>query len=184
VSMFYYMAVGRELPVGSFGLKKTVMKLRDYLEHVNPSAGERFHISALLEKGSIEDHSIDIYETEEDAAGLIVKGPLQQEEDGWPFSHPLVYGIFPQGGQFRMDPEQPGSGRTGQKCLSELFDYLHRNLKPGETAELYAAWADGPDRFQAPRNKKLDLELRLDTFQLGDTFKWEDRQHILVTVPG
>ncbi|MDP4095555.1 hypothetical protein OIN60_01955 [Paenibacillus sp. P96] len=46
------------------------MKLMDYVAHVNPAEKDRFPMKTLLEKYPQGDKFIEIYETEEDAAGI------------------------------------------------------------------------------------------------------------------
>jgi hypothetical protein len=184
MTMFYYIAANRELPTGSFGQKKTVMKLGDYLTHVNPSAKDQFPIQVLLEKYPQNDQVIDIYQTEEDAAGLYVSGPISPQDTSELFRHPLVYQVDPEGGSFRINDEiqelYPTSYLTGKKCLTELFDYLYRNMESGDVFELYSCCAHGTERFMEPRKKELDLVFELSTFRLEKEFEWRDRQYILV----
>ncbi len=184
MTLFYYMASTKELPTGSFGQKKTTMKLIDYLTDINPSAKEQVSMQALLEKHSPQDLHIDIYETEEDAAGLYVTGPMQGQDTYSVFRFPLVYQVNPEGGAFRvsldMREQYPDSYRNARKCVSELFSYLYRNMEPGEEVELYSCWAHGSERFLEPRRKELDLMIDLTTFRVEDEFHWEERQYIVV----
>lgn len=186
MSMFYYMAASRELPTGVFGTKKTVMKLGDYLTHVNPAARGQFPIRALLDKYPEDEQLIDIYETEEDAAGLYVGGLMSGQDTSHLFRHPLVYPIAPQGGSFSMNIEMkeryPNVYTTGKKCLAELFGYLNRHMNAGEELELFSCWADGLERFLQPRNKGLDLMIELSEFRFEERaeFEWKDQQYIVV----
>jgi hypothetical protein len=184
MSLFYYIAANRELPTGSFGQQKTVMRLDDYLTHQNPAAKEQPAMQALLEKYPGKQLFIDIYETEEDAAGLYVSGPLANQAASRLFRCPLVYQVDPEGGSFCISSEirdrSPAAYATGQKCLTELFAYLDRNMEPGDEVELYSCWAHGRERFPEPRKKEPDLVIELSAFRLGHHFEWKERQYILV----
>ncbi|MDT3427668.1 hypothetical protein J2Z22_003231 [Paenibacillus forsythiae] len=183
-TLFYYIAANRELPTGSFGQKKTVMKLGDYLTHVNPSARNQFAMQRLLEKYPEDEQIIDIYETVEDAAGIYVSGPISHQDTSHLLRYPWVYQVDPEGGSFRINNEMqklaPDSYLTSKKCLTELFDYLNRNMEPGDSIELYSCWAHGAERFLEPRQPELDLVLDLSTFRLEEEFAWRERQYILV----
>lgn len=70
MSLFYYMAASHELPTGSFGMKNTIMKLMDYVTYVNPEAKNHGPMKTLLENDPKGEKLVEIYETEDDAAGI------------------------------------------------------------------------------------------------------------------
>ncbi|UVI33316.1 hypothetical protein [Paenibacillus spongiae] len=76
MTLFYFMAADRELQTGSFGLKKTVMTVMHYVTHVNPAAKNRPPMQFLLEKYPEGEELMEVYKTEEDAAGLYITGPI------------------------------------------------------------------------------------------------------------
>jgi hypothetical protein len=184
LTLFYYIAASRELPTGSFGQKKTVMTLIHYVTHVNPAAKNDSHMQILMEKYSQGNKLMEVYETEEDAAGLYISGPISNQDSSHLFRNPLVYHVNPELGSFQINNEIkqscPASFQTSKKCLLELFDYLHRNIETGEELELYSCWAHGRERFLETPIKELDLELELSTFRLGNGFEWKERQYIRV----
>jgi len=184
VTLFYYIAASRELPTGSFGQKKTVMTLTDYVTNVNPAAKDHPPMQILLEKYQRGDNLMEIYETEEDAAGLYITGPIPNEDFSHLFRHSFVYQVNPEGGSFQINDEikqtHPTSYQTSKKCLTELFDYLLLNLEIGEEVELYSCWAHGRKRFFETPKKELDLVLELSTFRLENEFEWKERQFIRV----
>lgn len=184
MTLFYYIAANRELPTGSFGKKGTVMTLMDYVTHVNPAEKDRFPMKTLLEKYAHEDKFIEIYETEEDAAGLYITGPLTGQDSSRMFKNRLVYQVNPDGGSFEMNDELKSSHpvlyQTSKKCLTELFNYLAHHMETGEEFELYSCWADGLERFNDMPKKELDLVIELTTFTLGNEFEWKERQMIRV----
>lgn len=184
MTQFYYIAAAHELPTGSFGKNGTTITLIDYVTNVNPAVKDQWTMKALLEKYPEGDKLMEIYETEEDAAGLYVSGPLTAQNYSHVFRQPIVYQVDADGGSFKIDDEmkrsQPLSYRTSLKCLTELFHYLRRNMREGEEVELYSCWADGRGRFADAPQKELDLKLDLSAFQLGDEFDWKDRQYIRV----
>ncbi|GGF62366.1 hypothetical protein GCM10010912_04380 [Paenibacillus albidus] len=184
MTQFYYIAASRELPTGSFGQKKTVMTLLQYVTEVNPSAKDQLPMQILLEKYPEGDGLIEVYETEEDAAGLYITGPILDQDSSRVFRHPLVYQVSPENGSFMINEEisqtHPTSYQTSKKCLTELFNYLNRNVELGEELELYSSWAHGRERFTDTPKKELDLVLQLSTFHLGGEFEWKDRQFIRV----
>lgn len=183
MSLFYYMATGRELPTGSFGKNKTTMTLNHYVTHVNPDAANNSPMRMLLQKYPAGEALMEVYETQLDAAGLFVKGPMDNAGAGHPFKLPVIYQISPEGGSFQLSRKWQKTAEAyaaSRKCLEELFAYLRRNLEPGEQAELYACWADGAERFLDQPKPGLELELDLNTFSLGEEFDWQERQFIRV----
>lgn len=184
MTLFYYIAASRELPTGSFGQKKTVMTLSHYVTHVNPAAKDHPPMQILLEKYPQGDKLMEIYETEEDAAGLYITGPIPNQASSHLFRHSLVYQVNPEGGSFQINDEikqsHPTSYQTSKKCLTELFDYLRRNMEIGEELELYSSWAHGRERFLETPKTELDLVLELSTFRLENEFEWKERQYICV----
>ncbi|WP_256757564.1 hypothetical protein [Cohnella sp. WQ 127256] len=184
MTLFYYFATSHEFPTGSFGQKKTVMTLMHYVTHVNPSEKENPFMQVLLEKYPEGDKLMDIYETEEDAAGLYITGPIPIQDPSHVFRHPFVYQVNSEGGSFHINDEIkesfPTSYQKNKKCLTELFDYLRQNMELGEELELYSCWAHGRERLLEPPNKELDLVLDLTTFRLENEFEWKERQYIRV----
>ncbi|SFL54484.1 hypothetical protein SAMN03159341_10774 [Paenibacillus sp. 1_12] len=181
MTLFYYIASDKKLPTGSFGKKKTIMKLKDALELHPPQANS---LPATIELTHLYEQNTEVYETEEDAAGLYISGPLTNQDTSRHFRHPFVYQVDHDGGSFSISKRnqeiRPQSYLLGKKCLTELFTYLNRILESGEDAELFACWAHGIERFEEPRNSKLDLVLDLNIFELGDEFEWQERQYIVV----
>ncbi|WP_028612565.1 hypothetical protein [Paenibacillus harenae] len=184
VTLFYYIAAAHELPTGSFGQKKTFITLIDYVTKVNPAARNQLPTQLLLEKYPQGDKLMEIYETEEDAAGLYITGPITRQDYSHLFRHPWVYQVDPEGGSFKINDEikqsHPLSYKTSKKCLTELFAYLRRNMGNGEDIELYSCWAYGQERFADTPKKELDHVLELSTFQLENEFEWKERQYIRV----
>ncbi|MFC0213082.1 hypothetical protein ACFFK0_11545 [Paenibacillus chartarius] len=184
MSIFYYMAATREMPTGSFGHSKTTMTIADYLANVNPQARDQPHMQVLLEKYSPDAITIDVYETELDAAGIYVSGPLGREQGRHIFSNPVMYQVNPEGGSFRLgaDNQRTVSDlyERNKKCVTELFAYLDRNMEAGDEVELYSCWADGPERFYGPRIQALDLTIHLSAFDPEEPFEWKERQRIIV----
>lgn len=183
MTLFYYIAASHELPTGSFGQKKTVMTIIDYVTNVNPAAKDQLNMQILLEKYPRGDKLMDVYETEEDAAGLYITGPITRQSSHL-FRHPFVYQVNPEGGSFKINDENkqshPISYQTSKKCLIELFDYLRRNMEIGEDLELYSCWAYGQERFSEAPKKELDLVIELSTFRLENEFEWKEYQYISV----
>lgn len=183
MTLYYYIGSPKELPTGSFGQKKTIMKLKDALR-LYPPKNEETALHNVFDLSHLYEQDTEVYETEEDAAGLYVSGPLRNEDTAGHFKYPYVYQADPNGGSYHISKQlqkrAPISYATGKKCLAELFSYLNRNLEPGEEAELFACWADNSGRFSEPRNRKLDLALDLNTFKLGEEFEWRQQQYILV----
>ncbi|RED66331.1 hypothetical protein [Cohnella lupini] len=184
MTLFYYIASNRELPIGSFGQKKTVMTLNHYVTHVNPVAKDHPSMQILLAKYPEGDKRMEIYETEEDAAGLYIIGPIHIQDSSNIFRNPLVYQVNSEGGSFQINNEMkrslPTYYQTSKKCLSELFAYLGRNVEIGEELELYCCWAHGKERFLEAPNKELNLALELSTFRFDDEFEWKERQYISI----
>jgi hypothetical protein len=183
VTLFYYIAARHELPTGSFGQKKTVVTIIDYVSHVNPAAKDQVPMQILLEKYPQGDKLIDVYETEEDAAGLYISGPISRQSS-YPITHPFVYQVNPEGGSFKINDEikrsHPISYQINKKCLNELFDYMRRNIKTDESLELYSCWANGQERFSDAPKKELNLIIELSTFRMENEFEWKERQYITV----
>lgn len=127
---------------------------------------------------------MEIYETEEDAAGLYITRPLISSRSSHLFRHPLVYQVNPECGSFKIDDEMrqsnPALYTTSKKCLTELFQYLRSNMEIGEELELYSCWAQDRERFLEAPLKELELTIELSAFQLSDEFEWRERQYILV----
>ncbi|MDQ8738065.1 hypothetical protein [Paenibacillus sp. LHD-38] len=184
MTQFYYIAASHELPTGSFGQKKTAMTLIHYVTHMNPAAKDHPFMQILLEKYPQSDKLMEIYETEEDAAGLFITGHITNQDSSHLFRHPLVYQVNSEGGSFHINDEikqiSLSSYKSNKKCLTELFDYLRLHMEIGEELELYSCWAQGRERFLETPKKELDLVLELSTFRLGNEFEWKDRQFIRV----
>ncbi|MFF2090301.1 hypothetical protein [Paenibacillus sp. NPDC058174] len=182
MTLFYYIASAHELPTGSFGQNKTVMTLIDYVTHVNPAAKEQHFTQLMLERNPLK--LTEVYDTEEDAAGLYIAGPMTGQNYSHLFDHPYVYQVNAEAGDFKIDDEMKQSSpqhyQTSIKCLTELLDYLRSNLRTGEYLELFSCWTDGMDRFKNASKKEMDLELDLSSFQLGNEFEWKECQYIKV----
>ncbi|GGG56417.1 hypothetical protein [Paenibacillus radicis (ex Gao et al. 2016)] len=182
MTLFYYIASAYELPTGSFGQNKTVMTLMDYVTHVNPAAKEEHFTKLMLERNPHKH--MEVYETEEDAAGLYITGPMTGQNYSHLFQHPYVYQVNAEMGDFKINDEMKQTHslyyQTSKKCLTELFDYLRANVRSGEYVELFSCWTDGLDRFKDSAKKEPDLVLELSTFQLGSEFEWKERQYIKV----
>lgn len=58
----------------------------------------------LLEKYPKGDKLLEVYDTEEDAAGLYIPGPITMQSSH-PFRHPFVYQVNPEGGDFEINDE-------------------------------------------------------------------------------
>ncbi|WP_134686059.1 hypothetical protein [Brevibacillus migulae] len=127
---------------------------------------------------------MEIYVTEVDAAGISIADPISTQETRHLFTQPFVYQVYPEFGSFRMTEEMkqthPIQYQCSKKCLSELFDYLRRNMEAGEEIELYSCWANEHQRFPDTPKKELELLLQLSAFQLKDEFEWKERQLIRV----
>ncbi|WP_338552881.1 hypothetical protein [Paenibacillus sp. KS-LC4] len=186
MSLFYYMASSHELPTGSFGMKCTTMTLIDYVTHVNPEAKNHGHMKTLLESDPKGERLMENYETNEDAAGLYVRGPMQDQETSLIFRFPYVYEVHPDGGSFEMNEEiknaSPTAYTCGKKCLTELFHYLDRNLRNGEEIELFSCWTDGLERFTEKEVQRLEPDLILEIAELlqAEAFEWKRQQYIVV----
>jgi hypothetical protein len=61
----------------------------------------------LLAKYPQGDKLMEIYETEEDAAGLYITGPILNQDSSHLFRYPLVYQVNPEGGSFRIKAGHP-----------------------------------------------------------------------------
>ncbi|MFC4099496.1 hypothetical protein [Paenibacillus xanthanilyticus] len=185
MTLYYYMAAGRELPTGAFGKNKTTMTLNHYVTRVNPAAADNGPMQMLLRKYPAGEQLMEVYETELDAVGLFVKGPMENPGAEHPFQLPHIYEMSPEGGTYKLRPEwiqtQPAAYAKNRKSLDVLLDYLRRHLEPGEHAELYACRADGKERFQDRPKRELDTVLDLNAFTLGEAFDWRERQLIRVT---
>lgn len=183
MTVFYYIAANHELPTGSFGQKKTVVTLNHYVTNVNPDAKEQLNMQILLEKYPQGDILVDVYDTDEDAAGLYITGPIDRQSSNL-FRHPFVYQVNPEDGSFTINDEikhaHPTLYETSKKCLVELFKYLHSNMEIGEDIELCSCLAYGQERFSDAPKKELNLVIELATFQLGDEFEWKQQQYIMV----
>jgi hypothetical protein len=184
MTLFYYLAAGRELPTGSFGQNKRTVTLMEYVTHINPAAKEQPTMQIMLEKYPEGDRLMDIYETELDAAGLYIAGPMHGQEASHIFRNTFIYQINPEGGSFTIHNESQRSNpilyERSQKCLTELFAYLRRNMIAGDKIELYCCWAYDRDRFTDTPIPELDVELDLSVFQLGAEFEWKERQYITI----
>lgn len=184
MSLFYYMAASHELPTGSFGMNNKTMTLMDYVTYVNPEAKNHEHMKTLLEKYPKGDKLIEIYETEEDAAGLFVSGPMENQDASHIFRLPYVYEVHPDGGSFEMSEEikrlYPTAYPCSKKCLTELFHYLDRNLEIGEEIELFSCWADGMERFREAAKLEPDLMLEISELLQAEEFEWRRQQYIVV----
>ncbi|KZS48850.1 hypothetical protein AWU65_24390 [Paenibacillus glucanolyticus] len=183
MTLFYYIAASHELPTGSFGQKKTVMTINDYVTNVNPAAKDQRNMQILLEKYPKGEKLMEVYDSEEDAAGIFITGPITIQASHL-FRHPFVYQVNPEGGSFKINEEikqsHPISYQTSKKCLIELFEYLHRNMELGEDSELYSCWASGKERFLDAPKKELDLVIELSSFRLENEFEWKERQYIRI----
>ncbi|WP_042162749.1 hypothetical protein [Paenibacillus gorillae] len=184
MTLFYYIASAHELPTGSFGQKKTVMTLMDYVTHVNPAAKEQYFTQLMLERYPQGDKLMEVYDTEEDAAGLYIAGPMTGQNYSHLFHHPYVYQVNAEAGDFKINDQLKESSplryQTSKKCLTELFNYLRSNLRSDEYVELFSCWTDGMDRFKDAWKKEMDLVLDLCSFELGNEFEWKECQYIKV----
>ncbi|REK76712.1 hypothetical protein [Paenibacillus paeoniae] len=181
MSLFYYIAANHELPTGSFGHKKQVMTIMEYLTNVNPSAREQFGMQVMLEKDPEGKQLMEVFETEEDAAGIYVVR-LDNAEVAKVFTLPFVYQVNPEGGSYTIDDSLqekiPHLYIGSQKCVSTLLSYLDEQMKTGDKVELYSCWADGLERFEEQPIKELELNCTISEWSEHKPFSWKKRQLI------
>ncbi|MFE5321850.1 hypothetical protein ACFQ88_24450 [Paenibacillus sp. NPDC056579] len=170
MSLYHYIASNHPLPIGERGGRKSPL---DKSGLVPPKA---FHFlsndnSYVLFPGdfssSISEDEIEVYETMEDAAGIIIYELVQGDEMiRKHFKLPYVYGIVPNWGKFYFNQEMkkifPEEYWACVKCVSVLFD-LMRDINDDQSVfELYSCWiGEGTQES----NSELATCIRLSTFK-------------------
>lgn len=188
MSFMYHIASNKELPLGSFGGKKSYK-----LENAKKETKAFKILSADLPKSAvpleqiidlshIKEDEIEVYDTFEDAAGIYVENIHPSNENVRKhFKNKFIYQVSENIGKFFFDPELLKNDRetflANRKCITTLFDCIRNNISENECIEIYTCWygKEGEER-----NYNLDTVIKLNDFIIGDSFELKEGQYILV----
>lgn len=163
MTVHHYIGSPYELPTGSFGIKETLVPLPEV---------------SLFNRNQKREKLITIYEKEEDAYGISVNRLTNGYSDiKHVFTLPYIYEL---------------SCDTHPKSIRELFTYIEEQLIEGCHIELYSC-LDGDEAEE--KDSSLDMSINLKTlyfgkyykldkktyiYELGEMFKFEDKQFVVV----
>jgi hypothetical protein len=188
VSLFHYIGANKELPLGERGSKKVdnwhgVDNKRVAMSIKNsniPEVGRP--LEQIIDMSHIKCNEIEQYETMEDAAGIYIQDiHPRYSEIKKHFRSKYIYQISANIGCFLLNKRlvELNSERyiINKKCLNELFKFIEENINENEEMEIYTCWADEEEE---PGNRKLDMIINLNSFEIGDDFELKDKQYIVV----
>ncbi|MCK6165564.1 MULTISPECIES: hypothetical protein [Bacillus] len=166
MTLHHYIGANKELPLGTFGQKPTYKPLSE----LNIKTVDRKRKKPKTYQK--EEPLIEVYETEEDFAGIHIAyvDPVYEAVRD-KFTHPFVYdlGII--------------------HSLRPLFLFIETELSKGETIEIYSC-VDGLETKE--KDDQLDVEIDLSKKRFGkhidfkeideliDMFELEHLQYVLV----
>jgi len=185
LSMMYYLAASKELPLGGFGEKK----MKDACKEVKAMrftnvqlSGGNIPLEQVIDLSHIKEDEVVFFGTYEDAAGIFVeKLPMENSGVKRHFKNSFIYRVQPNIGKFCIDEEirkiNEPMYMANKKCVNELFRHVRRNKAEKEEMEFYACWY-GEEAHD--RNPELDLIIDLNEFVPGDKFSFKEQQYILI----
>lgn len=192
MSRFYYIGSPVQLTCETRGLQYTMKRYGEVIaspahqqkQEESRQAG-RIPLGDIVDLSYMKDQLIQVFETEEDAAGIVIR-ELGKQSDAIRkhFRQPYIYQLAPEGGSFdvqkNVPPEWISSVRCAQKCCLELKSLLMEAAVPGESFEFYTCWA-GQEKW--PRQTKLDRDLNLITFEWEEGLQPLEKQYIRIFAP-
>lgn len=192
MSRFYYLASPVPLPCGERGLIFTMKLYREviaepeyqYKQEESRQAG-RIPLGDIVDLSHLNDRHVMVFETEEDAAGIVLHEPgVYQIAIRHHFHQPYVYQISAQGGGFEiprnLPEEMEGNFLPTRKCCRLLGELLNENAVSGEYFEFYTCW-DGEEEW--PREQKLDWDVDLASFVWEEGLQPQEKQYIRLFCP-
>ncbi|AZT89654.1 hypothetical protein ELD05_02715 [Caldicellulosiruptor changbaiensis] len=179
MSLFHYIAAGKELKLGSFGLKQSEgEKRKKWLEKFFEEAKNKPKgtIFELIDLTNINEDEIEVYDTWEDATGIYVEEITKEEEEVRKhFKNKFVYRIF---GNFyiseRLKRINYEKYKAHKKAINLLFDYISSNLSEGEIIEVYSCYWGEWDR-----EPEIISNIDLNNFELPEEFELRCGEYIV-----
>lgn len=185
MSVMYYIASNRELPIGESGIRK--LKSADNPKMIRfideePSEGS-VPLESIIDLSGIPEDEIECYQSYEDAAGICIREIRGVEECvRIQFQNKWVYSLQATWGNFTLNEVQkihfPQMYKANMKCITELMDYCKRNMN-GEM-ELYICWAGDEGKIRDQRTDKVISmgSIRLEAF--SECIDSTEQQYILL----
>lgn len=139
-------------------------------------------LEEIIDMSKFSSNQIQEYESMEDAAGIFVEdlNPYYSKIKRH-FKSKYIYQFSADFGSFSinenlilMDYERY---KINKKCLRELFKFISDSLIEGEEIEIYSCWAD---EELMKRDRKLDMSININSFELETNFELKDKQYIVV----
>ena len=187
MSMAYYIASSKELPLGEFQSNKVKISgsnnkdikaikiISGQLSKDYTPVDKIIDISDL----KIGEDGIKVYETYVDAAGIYIKNiELQDEKMKKQFKNKYIYEVSPNWGKFLISEglknQFPDVFAINKKCINDLFEYIRQNISNNDEIEMYTCW------IGQESDQNFHTVIDLKDFILGDNFKFEENQYILI----
>lgn len=188
MSIYYYIGANKELPLGSRGKKKIdngydvdsppkVIKIKNYSlpEGAVP-------LEEIIDMSKFKPSEIEEYETMVDAAGIHIHDVFwAHSRIKKHFKSKYIYEFSPNFGNFwlsqRLMELDSEAYLVNKKCVEELFKYIKENMDENEEIEIYSC-CDSEEEM--PRKKELDWIININSFKIGDSFDFEDKQYIVI----
>jgi len=188
MSMFYYIGANKQLPLGERGSKEInnghrLDKKKTVIHIKNASIPEgSIPLEQIIDLSAIKSSEIAEYETMEDAAGIFIEDVHPCYNDiKQHFKSKYVFQFSANFGGFLLNERLKHFDCEGynanKKCINELFKFIAENLNEHEEIEIYSCWTG---EEQEPRNRKLDMIININSFELGADFELKDKQYIVV----
>lgn len=208
MSQFHYLASPFVLDTGGFGNNKIEIK---ELEIVNPNlilVNKTHEIHChfpIAEDKSVEDiiSELEVYESEEDAAGIYIYKLPKDHPIKRHFSNEFIYGVSGNFGSllyndtvakvfdknYRDDMNSSSenkfdeeflrscveSYKANEKCKKVLCNYIKDRLYENQYMELFSSWSD---EEELERKETLDAKVYLDDIESINDLRIEDRQYV------
>lgn len=189
MSIFHYIAASKELPLGSFGRRKSIRDKKKTMIRSAPTMElpkKGIPHEKFMDLQGIREEEIVVYDTFEDAAGIYISElPAECKAIKKHFKNAYVYQVSPNFGIFlineAMKTMHQQMYKANEKCISELFNYLRQNINDNEEIELYSCWADEEEK---ERDGELDKIIDIASFKVKDNFQLMERQYIIFKCSG
>ncbi|WP_102346292.1 hypothetical protein [Bacillus sp. Marseille-P3661] len=167
MTLYHYIGADYPLTMGTFGESYALKKLSEVSKPDNPS-----DLRNILDLSHLDNEGVKVFETELDFAHVAItelRDPVLK--DLLPINKNYIYEL---GGSFHLiQADKIGNFsfyQKNEKCVKELLLYLKRELKDGESIEIYSCW-DSEEELPKAKEDSINLS----SYQLQESFELNER---------